>query len=288
MNEHDKEEERFVDFLKNTAQQAYNPPPETPRDEMWAVIQAERAAQRDEDKVVSIHRSHSRLWWVGVAAALVIGVGLGRVSLWSPAETGEQVVAVQQPVGDSQTPVSQPPEGDAADAANPDAPGAEDSAATTAGTTPVLPTEAPSADEPAADAPTVLSGDAPTLASNDSPAPERTRSTLPYRVAAADLLTRSETFLTMFKTDGADDELNAQFAAWARTLLMQTRLMIDSPAGEDAQMRSLLEDLELALVQIVQLGGQSDGDEAKRIGEGLDDGQLLFKLRSLPDPKRGT
>ena len=89
----------------------------------------------------------------------------------------------------------------------------------------------------------------------------------------------------MFKTDGADEELSAQFATWARTLLMQTRLMIDSPAGEDPQMRALLEDLELALVQIVQLGDGTDEEESRRIGEGLDDGQLLFKLRSLPDPK---
>jgi hypothetical protein len=275
-----KEEERFVDFLKNAAHEAYNPPPETPRDEMWAVIQAERATQRDDGKIVSIHPHRSRLWWIGVAAALVIGVGLGRVSLWNPAESGEQVATVQEPpAGEAPEGITNPVRDDDADAAD----------------------AAEVAPAPEIDGPTMLASDvghagaspddataaqAPSDGGTTAAPTLRKRSTLPYRVAAADLLTRSETFLTMFRTDGGDEALNAQFATWARTLLMQTRLMIDSPAGEDLQMKALLEDLELALVQIVQLGGATDEEETRRIGDGLDDGQLLFKLRSLPDPKR--
>ena len=54
-----QEEEQFVDFLTKTARESYNPPPETPRDEMWAVIQADRAVEREDRKVVSIHRQRS-------------------------------------------------------------------------------------------------------------------------------------------------------------------------------------------------------------------------------------
>lgn len=59
----------------------YNAPPPTPRDAMWARIEAERRRQREAAAPVA--RPRHRRWLrplLAVAAALVVGVGLGRLS----------------------------------------------------------------------------------------------------------------------------------------------------------------------------------------------------------------
>jgi hypothetical protein len=60
----------------------YNAPPPTPREAMWARIEAERRRQRDAPLPVTRPR-HRRRWprpLLAVAATLVVGVGLGRLS----------------------------------------------------------------------------------------------------------------------------------------------------------------------------------------------------------------
>jgi hypothetical protein len=56
--------------------------------------------------------------------------------------------------------------------------------------------------------------------------------------------------------------------------------MLDSPAGKDQRMRSLLEDLELVLVQISQLDPSHDGHDADLITQGMNQSNVLPKLRS--------
>jgi hypothetical protein len=205
------EPDRFDEGVARIAREAYHAPPETPRDEMWAVIQAARAAD-----VVPIQRFRPRPWWAAVAAALVIGVMLGRGS----------------PVG---------PEG----------------APTVAGTD--------------AETPTVVEGSGATDGGSMVP-----RS---YRVAAARHLNRTEDFLTMFRVDARSDQLDTDLGPWAKRLLTDTRLLMDSPAGGDPELRMLLSDLELVLAQIVQLRG-GDPTEVEIIDEGLESNQLLFRLKA--------
>ena len=71
--------DRFDAGVAKVARESYHTPPETPRDDMWAVIQAARAAD-----VVPIRRIRPQPWWAAVAAALVIGVVLGRGTLVGP------------------------------------------------------------------------------------------------------------------------------------------------------------------------------------------------------------
>src|SRR5213593_3602424 len=79
-------------------------------------------------------------------------------------------------------------------------------------------------------------------------------STLAYRVAAAQYLTRTEALLTGFHAEARSPSVPAvQFSRQARDLLATTRLMLDSPAARDARLKGLLEDLELVLAQIAQL-----------------------------------
>jgi len=210
------ETDRFDAGVANAAREAYHVPPETPRDEMWTVIQAARAAD-----VVPIRRFRPQPWWVAVAAALVIGVVLGRGSLVGP--------DVGTPVADDGSDVPA-----FVDGANPE--GTPDGAAN------VVPRS--------------------------------------YRVAAARHLNRTETFLTMFRVDARSDQLDdVDIGTWSKRLLTDTRLLLDSPAGGDPELRMLLSDLELVLAQIVQLR-TGDPNEVEIIDEGLESSQLLFRLKA--------
>lgn len=58
-----------------------DPPPPTPREEMWARIQAERARVGITDLASRRRRIRWVQWGAAIAATLVVGVGLGRISL---------------------------------------------------------------------------------------------------------------------------------------------------------------------------------------------------------------
>src|SRR2546427_850352 len=109
--------------------------------------------------------------------------------------------------------------------------------------------------------------------SSSSPAVAGTElpSTLAYRVAAAQHLTRTEALLTGFRAASRSPSVPAaQFATQARDLLAATRLMLDSPAATDARLKGLLEDLELVLAQIAQLpaGKSGDREDVQSINQG--------------------
>lgn len=91
-------DDRFDDVIKEAADE-YNRPPETPREVMWAQIEAmrrERALQRRRFRLV---QSRWVRWGVGIAAALAIGIGIGRFSIDGGREAPSIVVA--PPGGDT-------------------------------------------------------------------------------------------------------------------------------------------------------------------------------------------
>lgn len=116
------------------------------------------------------------------------------------------------------------------------------------------------------------------------------KTTLAYRVAAAQYLSRTEALLTGFRTEARARVPDAQFAAQARDLLSTTRLMLDSPAAHDTRLKSLLEDLELVLAQIAQLPSRGDREDVQLIDQGLEQRSVLLRLRSVipagPGPAR--
>ncbi len=116
-------------------------------------------------------------------------------------------------------------------------------------------------------------------------------STLAYRVAAAQYLTRTEALLTGFRAEARSPSVPAaQFSRQARDLLATTRLMLDSPAARDARLKGLLEDLELVLAQIAQLPASGDREDVQSINQGLDQRSVLLRLRTAnpagPGPVR--
>src|SRR5256884_300623 len=118
----------------------------------------------------------------------------------------------------------------------------------------------------------------------------RQPSTMAYRVAAAQYLTRTEALLTGFRSEARSGQADAQFARQARDLLGTTRLMLDCPAGQDPRLKGLLDDLEAVLAQIAQLPRGGDREDVQLINQGLEQRSVLLRLRTAnpagPGPVR--
>jgi hypothetical protein len=115
-------DDRFDDQLRDSARD-YNTPPTTPREEMWAAIQARRAEgvaaekaeekeaqgkQAEQGRVLPFRPFRSFRTYrlpIGIAALLALGIGLGRISAPKPGPAAAPVVA---------TTVAPPRAGDAA------------------------------------------------------------------------------------------------------------------------------------------------------------------------------
>lgn len=99
-----------------------------------------------------------------------------------------------------------------------------------------------------------------------------------YQATAQRHLAQSEVLLTEYRARAREGR-TADVALWARDLLGTTRLLMDSPAAEDIRMRTMLEDLELILAQIVQASAsqQKGTDYVERA---LEERALLEKLRT--------
>ena len=198
-------DDKFAEFIQKTVQD-YNRPPEAPRAEMWARIDAARAKRRGERELERQARPWVR-WGLAAAAVLAVGVGIGRMTV-------PQFGGVPQPVA----------------------------SATDAG--------APADDE------------------------------LVFQVAALDYLTRTDAFLSLFRSEARSGTADMQVAGWARDLLTTARLMIDSPMADDPNLKELLEDLELILVQIAQYRSGEGTDELDFIEQGLEERSLLLRIQA--------
>ena len=107
----------------------------------------------------------------------------------------------------------------------------------------------------------------------------------PYRVALNEHLRSAETLLVLFGAAPESDD--AELARSARELALTTRLLIDSRAGDDDEVRRMLLDLELTLVQISRLVDERDATERQVVRDGLADSGVLPRLQQLV-PERAT
>jgi hypothetical protein len=261
----------------------YNAPEgSVPRDAMWAQIAAARRTARATTAVdvpptaadvVPLVPRRSRAviagWSALLAAGLVLGVVLER-EVFNGREQ-KPAVAVVTPHADS-APSTTP----------------TDTASTE---------RAPSATQPdrvstpAAPAPRVRDDVAPRTPQYAQAEP-RDLDALPdstvqtfYRTAAVQTLVQAEALLTAYRgAEGTtrDPQALRDAARWARDVLSSTRLLMDSPAGRDPQMRTLFADLELILAQIVQLSGTTlQARERELIDRAMRERDLLPRLRSV-------
>lgn len=197
-------DEKFTEFIKQTAQD-YNRPPEAPRAEMWARIEAVRAKRRGERELERQARPWLR-WGLAAAAVLAVGIGIGR--LMAPPNSSVTSTAVAA----------------AADVAEPDG--------------------------------------------------------LVFRIVATEYLARTDAFLSLFRVEARLGTADIEVAGWARELLTTARLMMDSPAAEDAMLRELFEDLELILVQIAQYTSGESSAELDFIEQGIEERAVLLRLQA--------
>jgi len=277
-------EDKFDEFLKKTAQSYNAPPARAPREEMWQAIQTTRNAGprvvygAGSSSGATPRRFGSRVWWAAAAALLLVasGVGIGR---W----TSPDAPSVNTVAGNLQSPAA-PTSAD--EPVYDDRPGqlaeGENSAPVRAGTE-------RSATPPGRNSRGTVA-DAGTAASARNATAPRSSTSPAYQIATANHLTQAEALLTSFRTRSTSDQrMDAQLASWARELLTNTRLLLDSPVAIDPERRPLLEDLELLLVQIVQLSPASTPQDREIIEQTLKQDQVLTKLRTaIPAGQRGS
>jgi hypothetical protein len=284
-------EDKFEDFLKKTAESYNVPPVRTPREEMWSAIQAKRSAG---PRVVygggslgqpSKRRFASRIW-IGAAAAAVLllatGVGLGRWSATgdasrtvatSPPQTGKPQVVAPPDAGSNA--LSEPNTGVATNGS-----GSQRSSNETRARTPATLGGQPENVRVASGAQSGVLPPSPSAGTSSA-----------YQLTAVRHLSEAEALLTSFRTrTTADQQMDAQLGSWARELLSNTRLLLDSPVANDPRRRPLLEDLELVLVQIVQLSPGSTAQDRELIEKTLQHDHVMTRLRTaIPaGPQRGS
>jgi len=78
-------------------------------------------------------------------------------------------------------------------------------------------------------------------------------------------------------------------------LLTDTRFMLDGRTDLDTDMRALLEDLEMVLIQVVHAGHSAEGGNADRerlevqeLTQGLEDNEVLSRIRRMLPAVRGA
>jgi hypothetical protein len=249
----------------------YNtPPPTVPRDAMWAAITAARAPQasapRAETKVIPIASRRRTLWAVAAAAAIFLATGIG-IGRWSAREDIAGPTAAPAPqvaAGTARTP-------------------APDTATPAGSASPIEATPVERA--PDAGRTTQVAAATPRRSGVvDAPAP----GTDPYDVAMLRHFAQAEALLVSYRADTVDAGMDRRLASWARPLLADTRLLLDSPASSDPRRRQLLEDLELVLAQVARLAPTAAQDSTARdrgerqlIDGSIRRAQILPRLRTL-------
>lgn len=202
-------DEQRLDQLLDDAAATYRTDAPAPGDELWARIEAEAF---DAPTMVTSRSGASaprRLPWqllTGlVAASLMIGVAIGRMSNGAPARLTERTIA-------------------------------------------------------ATEASTVRDQ---------------------YQVETEEFLGKTAVLLAALPADNSSGNgASAQLVSQAGQLLTTTRLMMDSPVGNDQRMRQLLQDLELVLAQVARLQPQRQRTEMQFISSALEQRDLVPRLRS--------
>jgi hypothetical protein len=235
----------------------YNRPGTVPREEMWAKIQAARAAAA-APRPIAITKAR-RLWvlpGVGIAALLLLSVGIVIGRRTATSDSARVAEASRGPSSaDSLRPSTTPGRfgtvaPTVASSAAPRSPRATDSAPRDAG----LPPATPDAE---ADA-------------------------IAYRLVLLQHLAGTEAAITAFRSAARRGEVDPQVARWSRELLGTTRMLRSSSLAADPVMRRLLTDLDLILNQIAVYSerGTTRPEDLDLIEESISKRGIISKLRT--------
>ena len=277
------EDDRIDEIIRKAASE-YNRPGATPRDEMWTAIQAARQAPGPRLHVAaggaasgfsSRERLGTRFAWIGMAAAAVLlvatGIGIGRYTGRTPVATVKQnPIAV---VATEPAPVPVPPNDEIGS-----------STPATFEPAPAEPSPRGSETPPRSQAEIrnnpIIKGTGTVRPVNGSALAANQTTSNVYQVATMRHLADAEALLTTFTFESRDATMNARITDWAKGLLSNTRLLLDSPAGDDPRRAKLLQDLELVLAQIVQLSPSAAATDRELIQGTIQEGQVITRLRT--------
>lgn len=198
-------DEHFEKLMRDAAA-TYRVPPDAPLDDMWQQVERRSFTSRSQTRRWAAFRHP----WLGIAAALVIGVGVGRWTMRAPA-----TVAVRS-----------------------------------------------------------SGGNRVVAARADSSLGE------PYQVATSQYLDQAAALLVSLPQEAKGGHADEEFLGRAGELLTTTRLLLDSPASKDQRMRTLLEDLELVLAQVVRLQHDRGRTELDLINQALKQRDVIPRLRT--------
>ena len=107
-----------------------------------------------------------------------------------------------------------------------------------------------------------------------------------YRIVVAHYYASAEAMLTAYRTQ-PQGQLDPQIAEWARDLLTNTRMLLNSPAAQDPKTAALLSDCELIIAQIARLSAP-DTLEREIIRDGMNKTAVLPRLRATQPAPAGT
>ncbi|HKG91234.1 MAG TPA: hypothetical protein VKA84_05060 [Gemmatimonadaceae bacterium] len=270
------ENDGFEEWLMHAARDYNSPPAETPREAMWARIEAARRSETRETPataggppavpgVIEVPRWRWTRRGLAAAAVLLIGIAIGRVSnrVVGPTPTSAGSGAVSMETARAASPAVNP---------------------TTAGGPEPLPTpfaprivqgtgntRPPIRRDRAGETPR-LGGEAPNVGATAGA----------FQLATVQHLAQAEALLTAYRVDeraGRQGDAQ-QLAASARDLLSTTRLLADSPAADDPAVRRLLEDLELVLAQLALLSQERSAGDRQLIDHALEERAVMPRLRT--------
>ena len=101
------------------------------------------------------------------------------------------------------------------------------------------------------------------------------------RVATTEYLGRTEALLAQLPAELQARRADPAYQSQADALLLKTRLLMDSPAAADPALRSLFDDLELVLAQVVRLQNDSTSHtELDLIRRALQQRDVIPRLRT--------
>ena len=118
------------------------------------------------------------------------------------------------------------------------------------------------------------------VANNTTPLRNDTSFDAPYSAETSQYLGQTAALLIALPAEARSGKPDDKFVGKAAELLTRTRLLLDSPAANDTQMRSLLEDLELVLAQVVRLQNGTDRTEVDLINRALEQRDVIPRLRT--------
>jgi hypothetical protein len=102
----------------------------------------------------------------------------------------------------------------------------------------------------------------------------------PYERTAEEVLGRTAVLLTAFRSEAREGTVGERFNEQAANLLTTVRLLIDSPVGNDPQLRNLLQDLELVLAQVARVQPSRNRSDLNLITDALEEHDLMPRIRS--------